>query len=93
MVHFNIMDENVLYYLRDIAGSLNSIANSLEEANKPKKLEIPSNWGHGIADCVSKEEVPLPTPWNGDNTPSCKSDILYKEPEKPNWYSIKDNEM
>jgi hypothetical protein len=79
--------------LQDIAFALNRIAGALEESNKPKGLGSPYSSGHGIADCVAKEEVPLPTPWNGDNKPSCESDILYKEPEKPNWYSIKDNGM
>jgi hypothetical protein len=37
---------------------------------------------------VSKEEVPFPTPWNSPSVPSCKSDILYKEPTNPNWYNI-----
>jgi hypothetical protein len=77
--------------LKDIAGALTRIANALEEQNKPKSLTIPRNWGHGIADCVSKEEVPLSTPWNSDNKPSCNSDILYKKPENPNWYNIKEN--
>jgi len=90
MVYFNIMDENILYYLRDIAGSLNSIANSLQETNKPKGLSNLHST-YSTLNCVAKEEVPLPTPWNGDNTPSCKSDILYKEPETPNWYNIKED--
>ena len=37
---------------------------------------------------VSKEKVPLPTPWNSPSFPSCKGDILYKEPTNPNWYNI-----
>jgi hypothetical protein len=44
------------------------------------------------------EEIPLPSPWNNPSTPTCnntklrsiESDILYKSPEKPNWYDIKD---
>ena len=95
MVYFSIMDENILYYLKDIAGSLNSIANSLYEANKPKGLGNPNGpFGLGIGNpipCVSKDEIPLPTPWNSDYIPSCESDILYKEPEKPNWYNIKED--
>jgi hypothetical protein len=65
--------------LKDIAFALARVADALEEANKPKGLgspRIPPNWGHGIADCVSKDEIPLPTPWNTDIKPSCNSDRL-----------------
>jgi hypothetical protein len=67
--------------LKDIAHSLTRIANALEKQNEPKGV-IP-NWGNlpnfNIADCVSKEEIPLPTPWNGDYKPTCKSDNLTNE--------------
>ena len=79
MVHFNIMD---LYetnkQLDYIATALGRIAIALEKQNEPKGV-IP-NWGNvsnfNIADCVSKEEVPFPTPWNPNIVPACKSDDL-----------------
>jgi hypothetical protein len=49
-----------------------------------------TNGPFGLIPCVSKDEIPLPTPWNSDNKPTCNGDILYKEPENPNWYKIQD---
>jgi hypothetical protein len=40
-------------------------------------------------DSISSE-YDFPTPWN-DNQITCENDILYKKPEKPTWYNIKDN--
>jgi hypothetical protein len=76
--------------LKSIEGALGRIANALEQANKPKGLGNPM-WTGSHVNCISKDEIPLPTPWNNDNKPNCKSDILYKEPEKPNWYNISDH--
>jgi hypothetical protein len=86
------MNENILDSLDDIAASLKLIAIALKEANEIKNNGYNITFGgNKLTDCVSKEEIPLPTPWNSDNTPSCKSDILYKEPETPNWYNIKED--
>jgi hypothetical protein len=72
---------NIDKSLKDIAASLLRIANALEEQNKPKGLGSPNNlFGlngmHGLVPCVSKEEVPLPTPWNTDSIPTCDGDCI-----------------
>jgi hypothetical protein len=61
--------------LKDIAFSLNRIAAALEEANKPKSLGNPYST-NSILNCISKDEIPLPTPWNGSYVPSLDSDVL-----------------
>lgn len=33
-------------------------------------------WTGLPVDCVSKDEVPLPTPWNTDYKPSCGGDCI-----------------
>ena len=33
-------------------------------------------YNFGVQNCVSKEEIPLTTPWTSPNTPSCKEDKL-----------------
>jgi hypothetical protein len=69
------MNEKFEKSLENIASALNRIANALEEQNKPKGLRVPNEL-FGLADCISKEEVPLPTPWNTGYVPSCNNDIL-----------------
>lgn len=74
-------------HLSDIAEALKRIANALEEQNKPKGLGYA--WSqYGIANAVGNQDTPLPK--IDSSTPYCNSDVLYKSPEKPNWYNIKD---
>jgi hypothetical protein len=63
--------------LKDIAVSLLRIANALEEANEIKHAGYNITLGgNNNADCYSKEELPLPTPWNSIVTPSCDGDCI-----------------
>jgi len=82
--------ENVL---DNIVSKLDKIINLLEKTKVENKITHNSYYDTSNMPRSISEEIPLPTPWNSDNKPSCESDILYKEPEKPNWYSIKDNGM
>jgi hypothetical protein len=82
--------ENVL---DNIVLKLDKIINLLEKTKVENKITSSSHFNTlNMLDAIG-EEIPLPTPWNNPSTPTCKSDILYKEPKKPNWYSIKDNGM
>lgn len=66
------MSEKIEKSLEYIVYALGRIANALEEQNKSKRLDV----SLGLADCLSKEKVPLPTPWNTGYVPSCNNDIL-----------------
>ena len=61
--------------LKFIEGALGRIADALEQANKPKGLGNPM-WTGSPVNCISKDEIPLPTPWNPNIVPACKSDDL-----------------
>lgn len=79
----------------ELVNALERIANALEEQNKPKGLgsSFKSKWsGNGVAplNCYSGDEVHLPTATSDLVTASHDGDILYKAPEKPTWYNIKD---
>jgi hypothetical protein len=65
-------------YLKDIAFTLVRIAAALEQANKPKGLGNPFSTHSSInpIDCISKNDIPLSTPWTTDNTPSCEGDCI-----------------
>ena len=69
---------NIDQQLKDIAFSLVRIADALEQANKPKGLGNPFSTYSSLkpVDCISKEEVPLPTPWNTESIPTCGSDCI-----------------
>ncbi|NBX75211.1 MAG: hypothetical protein EBQ92_01490 [Proteobacteria bacterium] len=69
------MNKKIEKSLEYIAYALGRIANTLEVQNKPKGLGVPNRL-FGTTDCVSKEEIPLPTPWNSGYVPSCDNDIL-----------------
>jgi hypothetical protein len=79
--------------LDNILLKLDKIINLLEKTQVENKIH--SNSHSNALDMLKAigEEIPLPSPWVNPNTPSCKNDILYKEPENPNWYNIKDNGM
>jgi hypothetical protein len=62
--------------LKDIAFALDRIASVLEKQNKPKGLSIPLGPFASTTDCISKEEIPLPTPWNNPNIPVSTNDVL-----------------
>ena len=64
--------------LKFIEGNLGRIADALEQANKPKGLGNPYST-YSTLNAVSKDEIPLPTPWNTDYKPSCDSDKLQNE--------------
>jgi len=71
------MNETTLNYLEDIAASLKVIAKALVEANEIKHTGYNITLGgNNNTDCYSKEEVPLPTPWNSILTPSCEGDCI-----------------
>jgi hypothetical protein len=94
---------NIETQLDKVILKLDTIINLLEESNKLKSIESgylcsTSSGNHVFVDCVSRiqdnvleNEKSFPTPWNDAPFPTCKGDILYKKPENPNWYNIKES--
>lgn len=64
--------ENIENLLKAIIEKLDIL---IELQNKPKGLSVPNRL-FGVADCVSKEEIPSHIPWNTGYVPSCDNDIL-----------------